>query len=147
MLVALAQEQINATYVWGGVANPPGFDCSGLMQFCCYQLGIRIPRSAITQWLETPGQQIAYASYDPETGQVGEPTQLLVKEMRPGDLVFLKTSESSRHVGMVVEEGGRGIVHASYTERRVVEDSINPDDVNYNPIWAEQFIGLCRPNL
>lgn len=73
-----------------------GFDCSGLVQYACAQLGYSINRTASAQL-----QNGVTVSWD---------------ELAPGDLVFFKkpgstTSKPVTHVGMYIGSGQ--FVHAS----------------------------------
>lgn len=80
---------LGAPYVMGGT-TPRGFDCSGYVQYAFATIGIRIPRTADTQFYE--GRPIA-----------GDPL--------PGDLVFFQTYEyGPSHVGIYL--GGGHFVNA-----------------------------------
>lgn len=46
--VNLALSQRGKPYVWGA-EGPNGFDCSGLVDWCCSQLGVSMPRTAAEQ--------------------------------------------------------------------------------------------------
>jgi cell wall-associated NlpC family hydrolase len=87
--VATAMAQIGLPYVWGGdgpTNGEAGFDCSGLTTFSYAAAGVRLPRTAHTQY---------YAgSHVP----AGAPLQ-------PGDLVFYGTPAFVHHVGMYIGAG------------------------------------------
>lgn len=75
-----AEKYLKVPYIWGG-ESPEGFDCSGLMQYVFKSKGIDIPR--ISQDQQSAAKSISMA------------------EIKPGDLVFNKSSEST-HVGMYI---------------------------------------------
>ncbi|MBA1394626.1 peptidoglycan endopeptidase, partial [Lactobacillus sp. XV13L] len=67
-VITAAKQQLGKPYVWNG-KGPDGFDCSGLMQFVFKQaLGQNIGSWTVPQ--ETAGTQVA------------------IKDLQPGDLVF-----------------------------------------------------------
>ena len=83
-------------YVYGGASPRVGFDCSGLVQYACAQLGYSINRTASAQLQN--GVTVSW------------------NELAPGDLVFFKkpgstTSKAVTHVGMYIGSGQ--FVHAS----------------------------------
>lgn len=87
-IVNLAHQYMGTPYVWGG-ESPKGFDCSGFAQFLYGKAGINIPRTTYTQW---------------RAGRAVNPAQL-----RPGDLVFFRGSDSKGglpgHVGIYIGNG------------------------------------------
>ena len=95
-LANIALQYVGYSYVYGGASPRVGFDCSGLVQYACAQLGYSINRTASTQL-----QNGVTVSWD---------------ELAPGDLVFFKkpgstTSKPVTHVGMYIGSGQS--VHAS----------------------------------
>ena len=95
-LANIALQYVGYSYVYGGASPRVGFDCSGLVQYACAQLGYSINRTASTQL-----QNGVTVSWD---------------ELAPGDLVFFKkpgstTSKPVTHVGMYI--GSSQFVHAS----------------------------------
>ena len=92
IVVAAAMRYLGAPYTWGG-RNPFGIDCSGLVQMCFKQAGIRLPRDA--------GDQ----------AQVGEALSF-VEEAIPGDMAFFDDENGKIvHTGIIC--GEHQIIHAS----------------------------------
>lgn len=86
--VALSLE--GSPYRFGG-DGPGGFDCSGLVQYAYGQAGLRVPRTARSQY------------------EAARP--LYVHQLAPGDLVFFRTRGAFvSHVGIYV--GDDRFVHA-----------------------------------
>ena len=95
-LANIALQYVGYSYVYGGASPSVGFDCSGLMQYACAQLGYSINRTASAQL-----QNGVSVGWD---------------ELSPGDLVFFKkpgntSSKPVSHVGMYIGDGK--FVHAS----------------------------------
>jgi cell wall-associated NlpC family hydrolase len=95
-----------------------GLDCSGLVYRVLRDQGRSVPRTAASLY------------------SIGIPVDK--EELRPGDLVFFKTSggRSISHVGIYVGEGK--FVHASSSQRRVVVTEL---DRGY---YARQYVGARR---
>ncbi len=110
-LVKTAKKLLGAPYKWGG-KTVLGIDCSGFVAMCYYMCGIEI-----------------YRDSDPDK------TPCFIKvglsELMPGDAVYLKG-----HVGMYA--GGGRIVHASWTQGRVVHSSVEEF------ISSGDFVCACR---
>lgn len=104
-IVSLAHEYMGTPYLWGG-ESPKGFDCSGFAQYLYAKAGIKIPRTTYTQW---------------QSGRAINQSQL-----RPGDLVFFKGSDSigglPGHVGIYI--GGGKMIDAPHTGSDVRIDNI-----------------------
>lgn len=79
-LIEEAEKYLKVPYLWGG-ESPEGFDCSGLIQYVFKTQGIDVPRISQDQ------QSFAIP--------------LSMAEIKPGDLVFNKSSEST-HVGLYI---------------------------------------------
>jgi len=79
-LIEEAEKYLKVPYLWGG-ESPTGFDCSGLIQYVFKSQGIYVPR--ISQDQQSFAKKIS------------------ISEIKPGDLVFNKPSEST-HVGMYI---------------------------------------------
>ena len=79
-LIEEAEKYLKVPYLWGG-ESPEGFDCSGRMKYVFKSQGIDIPRISEDQ------QSFA--------------KPISIAEIKPGDLVFNKASDST-HVGMYI---------------------------------------------
>ncbi|MCK2239775.1 MULTISPECIES: C40 family peptidase [unclassified Crossiella] len=103
-------------YLWGGDgAAAGGFDCSGLTKAAYAAAGIRLPRTAQTQYQAGPRVP---------TGQA----------ILPGDLVFFGSGPSAvTHVGIALSADS--MVNAPH--RGAV--------VRIERIWRSTFLGVTRP--
>lgn len=88
--VAFARAQIGKPYVWGGNGNP-GYDCSGLTTAAYAAAGIKLPRTAQTQYNHGPRLPAG-------------------AELQPGDLLFFGTPRRIHHVGISL--GGTRMINA-----------------------------------
>ena len=108
-VVSYAQNFIGVPYHYGGT-TPAGFDCSGFINYVMGNFGFTLTRT----------------SYG--LAEFGE--NVLLSEIRPGDLMFFKgrnvNSTGVGHVALVIESSETGIkfIHAS-TSRGVVIDNFN----------------------
>jgi len=94
---------LDVPYRLGGFSNL-GIDCSGLVKKAFASVGIELPRTARTQFLE------------------GTPVPLA--EISPGDLLFFARSTTGRSPSHVAIYLGNGLIlHASRAARRVIVDS------------------------
>ncbi|WP_239091205.1 C40 family peptidase [Asanoa iriomotensis] len=96
-------------YVWGGL-SAYGIDCSGLVHLSWRRLGVTVPRDAADQAEAT--------------------SSLPLGSERPGDLYFFaRPGRRIHHVGIVTGAAGGGgprrMLHACYTQRRVVEEPLS----------------------
>ena len=86
----IAMELRGSPYRFGG-DGPGGFDCSGLVHYAYDRAGARVPRTA--------------------RGQYEAVRRLYLHQLRPGDLVFFRTTGALvSHVGIYV--GDDRFVHA-----------------------------------
>ena len=106
-LIEEAQKYLGIPYVWGGT-SPEGFDCSGLMQYVFNSQGIEIPRTSQEQ------QKFA--------------TTISMAEIKPGDLVFNKKSDST-HVGMYI--GNDMYIQAPHTGDVVKISKLSTSNMKY----------------
>lgn len=113
-LLAHAHQVLGVRYKLGGETPLEGFDCSGLTQFVYQQAqGIRLPRTAAEQ-----SQASRTISFE---------------QMRPGDLIFFRTSGSKvNHVGIYI---GRGeFIHAASGGGKVSIDTLS------RPYWQQRLV-------
>jgi hypothetical protein len=111
--VEIAARLIGRPYLWGA-EGPDAFDCSGLTQYVYGEVGVELPRRAISQ------------------SQVGDPAG---RRLQRGDLVFF--SDNARrslvtHVG--IYEGAGMMIDASKRFGRVRRDSLS------DAYWVERFM-------
>ena len=101
-IVNTAYRYLGVRYVWGGT-SPSGFDCSGLVQYCCRANGISVPRVAAAQ--RNAGRYVSR------------------ENLQPGDLVFFSNGRGVSHVGIYIGNGN--MIHAPQTGDVVKVSSIN----------------------
>lgn len=116
-VVSIAKDNLGAPYRSGG-SSPSGFDCSGFTSYVFNKVGIELSRRSEDQY--------------------NDGTKVEKANLIAGDLVFFKTTSSSRisHVGIYI--GSNEFIHAS-TSKGVTIDSIN--DPYY---WASRYVGGTR---
>lgn len=115
--VDLAASLIGRPYVWGA-EGPDSFDCSGLTQYVYQDVGVELPRRAISQ------------------SQVGVPAG---RQLQRGDLVFFATDAASSEVTHVgIYEGGGVMIDASKRFGRVRRDDLS------DPFWTDRFLFARR---
>jgi hypothetical protein len=116
-VVDLAAQLIGRPYVWGA-EGPKAFDCSGLTQFVYQEIGVDLPRRAISQ------------------STFGDPAG---KRLQRGDLLFFSTDARQSlvtHVGLY--EGDGVMIDASKRHGRVRRDNLD------DPFWVERFMFARR---
>lgn len=85
-----ANNQLGVPYVWGG-SSTSGFDCSGLVQWCCRQAGANIPPRVTSDYPSSASQyEVAW------------------NDMKPGDVLW-----NNHHVGIYIGDGK--FIHAPKT--------------------------------
>jgi len=113
--VAGATAMLGQPYRWGGAA-PGGFDCSGLVAYAAASAGLELPRTAAAQ-LHT-GRRIER------------------REVRAGDLVFMRLARKELHVGIAID--GDRFVDAPASGGRVRIDSLG------SPRYARGYLEARR---
>ena len=105
-LVARARDQIGKRYRFAAASPERGFDCSGLVKYVLGAFGVDLPHNAA------------------RIAREGAPVNTDTSELRPGDLLLFGKGHSSAisHVGIYVGDGR--MVHASTSQRRVIETSL-----------------------
>jgi hypothetical protein len=114
-IVSRAQSYLGIPYQWGGTSPESGFDCSGLTMAVYDLVGLNLPRSSHSQF---------------STG-----TPVSERQLGRGDLVFFRTSNSSRvtHVGIFT--GGASFIHAPGKNKKIRVDSL------YSSYFRSRFAG------
>jgi len=105
-VVQRAREQLGRRYRFAAASPDRGFDCSGLVKYVLQSVGVELPHNAA---------RLAHA---------GERVDADSATMRPGDLLLFGRGRSSHisHVGIYVGDGR--MIHASTSQRRVVETRV-----------------------
>ncbi len=103
-IVNTAMQYLGVPYVWGG-SSPSGFDCSGLVQYCCSKNGVSVSRVA--------------------ADQRNNGTYVSRENLQPGDLVFFAKNGYVHHVGIYIGNGN--MIHAPQTGDVVKISSINTE--------------------
>lgn len=111
-----AAKYLGVKYVYGGT-SPSGFDCSGLMQYVCKQVGIDLHRTSRDQFAK-------------------DGTSVDKSDLQPGDLVFFGSGGTVNHVGMYVGDGQ--MIHSPQTGKTVCYTSIN------SSYYTSRYMGAKR---
>ena len=106
-LILESEKYLGIPYLWGGT-TPAGFDCSGFMQYVFAIEGISLPRVSQDQ-----------QSYS---------TAISMSEIKPGDLVFNKSSNST-HVGMYI--GNDMYIHSPHTGDVIKISQLSTSNMKY----------------
>lgn len=116
-VVDVAARQIGKPYVWGA-EGPTSFDCSGLTQYAYSEVGLDLPRRAMSQ------------------SRIGDPAE---GGLQRGDLVFFSTDTRRTEVTHVgIYEAGGVMIDASKRNGRVRRDNL---DDSY---WVDRFMFARR---
>lgn len=112
-LLSQANQALGVRYRIGGETPREGFDCSGLTQYVYRRgSGISLPRTAAQQ--SAASRTISF------------------NQMRPGDLIFFRTSGYKvNHVGIYIGQGQ--FIHAASGGGRVTVDNLS------RPYWRQRF--------
>lgn len=114
-VISTANTFIGTPYIFGGT-TPTGFDCSGFTQYVMVNNGIKIPRTAATQYL------------------IG--TAVNRNNLKLGDFVFFETYQpGASHVGIYI--GNNSFIHAS-SSAGVTVSSLS------NSYWNIRYVGAKR---
>lgn len=111
-----AAKYLGVKYVYGG-SSPSGFDCSGLMQYVCKQVGIDLNRTSRDQFAK-------------------DGVSVSKEDLQPGDLVFFGSGGTVNHVGMYVGDGQ--MIHSPQTGKTVCYTSIN------SSYYTSRYMGAKR---
>lgn len=119
-VVSYAKSFLGKPYVWGA-QGPSSFDCSGFTYYVFKnKAGITLPRNSAVQ--------SKYGTYVSRSNIKG------------GDLLFFDTNGSNNgavsHVGLYIGNGQ--MIHASYSQRKIVTVSIN------NSYYQNAFVNARR---
>lgn len=102
-LLSAAHRSLGVPYRYGGTSPKSGFDCSGFTQHSYQSINVKIPRTA--------AQQSAASR------------TIRRQDLRPGDMIFFKTSGTKvNHVGIYVGNGK--FIHAASGGGRVTTDDL-----------------------
>ncbi|MFW5443101.1 MAG: C40 family peptidase [Methylococcaceae bacterium] len=112
-----ALSQLEMHYKYGGTSPKTGFDCSGLAWYSHKKNGITIPRHSLAQF--SSGKRI------------------LLKDLRPGDLVFFETyRQGASHVGIYSRDGN--FIHALNRNKDVAIQKLA------NNYYKKRYLGARR---
>jgi cell wall-associated NlpC family hydrolase len=132
--VAWSLAQRGQPYVWGGIGNRDGFDCSGLVLRAYQAVGIHLPRTSRAQFVHgvSNNQLVQLREF------MAFWTTLVL-----GDLIFFAVDRMDpttiHHVGMYVGNGY--MIHAPRTGAVVGLQSLNARS------YRHEFIGATRPTV
>lgn len=101
-IVNEAKKYLGVPYVYGG-SSPSGFDCSGLVQYVCRNVGITVNRSSRSQY--SNGVAVSKSN------------------LQPGDLVFFSKGGSISHVGIYAGDGQ--VIHSPRPGKKVCYVSLD----------------------
>lgn len=97
-LVSFSKRFLGLPYTWGGRSSF-GYDCSGFVQMVYGRFGLKLPRDARQQILDSQGKEVPF------------------EELALGDLIFWgKSGSIIQHVGMYLQEGE--FIHTSSKENK-----------------------------
>jgi cell wall-associated NlpC family hydrolase len=118
-VVSMARLSVGTRYKLGGTKPGIGLDCSGLVRYAMSMLDMVLPRTAATQ------------------AKAGTEVPKDLAALKPGDVLTFGRGKRISHVGIYVGDGK--MIHASTSQRRVIETSITAR----NPL-IRQWKGVRR---
>lgn len=122
-VASYAVQFVGYRYVYGGASPSSGFDCSGLTTFVYRQFGVRLPRTAASQYSTAVGAMVGS-----------------MNNLQPGDLMFYVNTGGRRgitHVSIYI--GGGRMVHAMTPRYGVQVSNI------WSSYWVNHYYGAIRP--
>lgn len=131
-----AQQQLGKPYIYGSgyknVADPSGFDCSGLVYWSFKQIGITMQDSAYRQ---------GYRDTD-KSGKI-KIKKVTLSQLKRGDVVCFNTVEDGAndlvdHTGIYLGNGK--FIHASSTGKGVVISSLASGYYKRNFSWGRRVL-------
>ena len=125
-VIALAESQLGKRYVSKGGykdSNPSGFDCSGLVYWCYYQVGIKLG--------DSPSRQASDSKYTKITS---------ISDLQRGDVVCFKSDSSSSVSHTGIYRGNGEFIHASSAGGAVIITDIHKDYYTRNFVGARRII-------
>ncbi len=125
-VIALAESQLGKPYKSKGGykdSNPSGFDCSGLVYWCYYQVGIKLG--------DSPSKQANDSKY----------TRIdSISDLQRGDVVCFKSDSSSSVSHTGIYRGDGEFIHASSAGKAVIITDINKDYYSRNFVCGRRII-------
>ncbi|MCK5855108.1 MAG: C40 family peptidase [Sulfurovaceae bacterium] len=117
-IINLAIAQMGKTYQWAAT-GPDRFDCSGFTTFVYKKNGIPLPRTSIAQ--SEVGDRVTY------------------NKLKEGDLIFFRSTKSSRisHTGIYL--GKNLFIHASSAKNKVIQSRLDSGYYKENFQWGRRF--------
>jgi len=117
-IINLAIAQMGKTYQWGAT-GPERFDCSGFTTFVYKKNGISLPRTAMEQ--SKVGERVTYDG------------------LKRGDLIFFRSTKSSRisHTGIYL--GNNLFIHASSAKGKVIQSNLKSGYYRKNFQWGRRL--------
>ena len=125
-VIALAESQLGKPYKSKGGykdSNPSGFDCSGLVYWCYYQVGIKLG--------DSPSKQASDSKYTKITS---------ISDLKRGDVVCFKSDSSSSVSHTGIYRGDGEFIHASSAGKAVIITDINKDYYSRNFVCGRRII-------
>lgn len=116
-VVDTAKKYLGVRYDFGGTSIETGIDCSFFVQLVYGENGIRLPRTAATQYARS--------------------TEIEEEQLKSGDLVFFQTyTIGPSHVGIAINN--HKFIHASSLDGKVVISELS------DPFYKLRYIGARR---